>query len=156
MYAQNLAQPGMGVLVTSFLAGWAPTEPFAPNRTLCPANTQCHPWCTTGHQLPGFKPQLESLICVASISGLASEAKKWELTPVHLYSTLGWALDILHLVFLQELWAMFKHLHFTDEKVSRKWNHMPSNYWSGTNLGFKSRSVCLQCSKEKSFVKTGC
>ena len=33
---------------------------------------------------------------------------------------------------------------------------MPSNYWSLTNLGFKSRSVWLQCSKEKSVVKTGC
>lgn len=76
MYTQNLAQPGMGVLMTSFLSGWAPTEPLAPYRTLCPANTQCSPLMYNRPPVPGFRPQLESLSYAASISGLAGEAKK--------------------------------------------------------------------------------
>ena len=66
MYAQNLAQPGIGVLVTSFLAGWAPTEPLAPYRTLCPANTQCPP-------LMYNRPPAPRLQTSAGVSQLCSQ-----------------------------------------------------------------------------------
>ena len=66
MYAQNLAQSGIGVLVTSFLAGWAPTEPLAPYRTLCPANTQCPP-------LMYNRPPAPRLQTSAGVSQLCSQ-----------------------------------------------------------------------------------
>ena len=75
MYTQNLAQPGIGVLVTSFLSGWAPTDPLAPYRTL----SSKYP-VLTPHAQQATGPRLQtsagvSRLC-SSICGLAGEAKK--------------------------------------------------------------------------------